>query len=173
MDRSTIDGGGILADRGRLSLQCGRAWTEKYKMAARHRLLPGRMGQCRRESEDVALSLEIAAFRAIDRKDFGLRRKRDPTKGESAIRGSVRCDRAHAIASVFQKRSGSDQVTGAPAPRTKQAAGPPRSDRTTFSTPPRCEAADNSHARAWRHALPPGRAICTRARRLAVRRGLS
>ena len=68
MDRGTIDGGSILAGRGRLSLQCGRAWIDKYEMAARHRLLPRRMGQCRRESEDVALSLEIADFRAIEQR---------------------------------------------------------------------------------------------------------
>src|SRR6185312_8446655 len=68
MDRSAVDGGSILAGRGLLSLLCGRAWIDKYEMAARHRLLPRRMGQCRCESEDVALSLEIAAFRAIEQR---------------------------------------------------------------------------------------------------------
>ena len=78
MDRSTIDGGSILAGRGRLSFQYGRAWIDKYEVAARHRLLPRRMGQCRRESEDVAASLEIAAFRTIEQRRHADRRQPVP-----------------------------------------------------------------------------------------------
>jgi hypothetical protein len=50
MDRYTVDVGSILAGRGRVSFQYGRAWIDKYEMTSRHRLLPRRMGQCRRDA---------------------------------------------------------------------------------------------------------------------------
>ena len=57
-------------------------------------------------------------------------------------------------------------VTSVPVPRSRQAAGLRRSDRTTFSKPPRCEASDNSLARAWGHGPRPGRAIYRKERRV-------
>ena len=58
--------------------------------------------------------------------------------------------------SSHQRRAAPSSVTSRPVPSTGQAAGLQRSDPTTFSKPPHCEASDSSRARVWSHGLRRG-----------------
>jgi hypothetical protein len=77
MNGGAVDAGCILAG-GRRSGGNRGARIDKYEMTARYGLLSRRMGQCGRKSKDVALSLEIAAFRPIEQRRHADRRQPVP-----------------------------------------------------------------------------------------------